>query len=73
MKRTLLKIATAIGLAEVLKHAVAELARMANFDSFHFVIEADIKWFFDNIDHEWLLKMIEQLVDDRAFIGLTIK
>jgi RNA-directed DNA polymerase len=34
------------------------------------VVEADIKGFFDHIDHLWLLKMVEKRVNDRAFIGL---
>ena len=55
------------------KDAVLELARLANFGSFHFVVEADIKGFFDNIDHDWLLRMIEQRIDDRAFTGLIRK
>jgi len=55
------------------KDAVLELARLANFGSYHYVVEADIKGFFDNIDHDSLLKMIEQRVDDRAFIGLIRK
>lgn len=33
-------------------------------------MEADIKGFFDHIDHDWLLKMVEKRVNDRAFIGL---
>src|SRR4030042_1129295 len=34
------------------------------------VVEADIKGFFDNIDHEWMLRMIEQRVNDKAFTEL---
>ena len=34
------------------------------------VVEADIKGFFDHIDHAWLIKMVEKRVNDRAFIGL---
>jgi group II intron reverse transcriptase/maturase len=34
------------------------------------VVEADIKGFFDNIDHDWLLKMVDQRVNDRAFTEL---
>ena len=40
---------------------------------FAYVVEADIKSFFDNIDHEWLIRMLEQRIDDRAFIGLIRK
>lgn len=34
------------------------------------VVEADIKGFFDNIDHSWLLRMVERRVNDRALIEL---
>lgn len=34
------------------------------------VVEADIKGFFDHIDHNWLIQMVEKRVNDRAFIGL---
>jgi group II intron reverse transcriptase/maturase len=34
------------------------------------VVEADIKSFFDNINHEWLEKMICRRVNDKSFVGL---
>lgn len=34
------------------------------------VVEADIKGFFDNLDHSWLRKMLERRVNDGAFIEL---
>ncbi len=40
---------------------------------FAYIVEADIKGFFDNIDHEWLMKMLEQRIDDKAFIRLIRK
>lgn len=36
-------------------------------------MEADIKGFFNNINHEWLIKMLEQRINDKAFIGLIKK
>jgi group II intron reverse transcriptase/maturase len=36
-------------------------------------VEADIQGFFDHIDHDWLLKMLEQRIDDRAFLNLIRK
>ncbi|MCP4198284.1 MAG: group II intron reverse transcriptase/maturase, partial [Proteobacteria bacterium] len=40
---------------------------------YNYVVEADIKGYFDNIDHDWLLKMLEQRVDDRPFLRLVKK
>ena len=51
------------------KQAVADLQHEIRF-MYTWVVEADIKGFFDHIDHEQLLLMVEKRVDDRAFIGL---
>jgi group II intron reverse transcriptase/maturase len=32
------------------------------------VVEADIRGFFDNISHEWLMRMLEERVEDKAFL-----
>jgi group II intron reverse transcriptase/maturase len=40
---------------------------------FAYVVEVDIRSFFDSIDHDWLIRMLEQRIDDRAFIGLIRK
>lgn len=37
------------------------------------VVEADIRGFFDNLDHDWLMRMLEERVSDRAFLGLIRK
>ena len=37
------------------------------------MVEADIKGFLDNVDHNWLERMLEQRVDDKAFIRLIRK
>ena len=41
--------------------------------TYTWVVEADIKSFFDEMDHDWLCKMLEQRIDDKAFIGLIRK
>ena len=53
--------------------AVSELTRELQFGPYHMVVEADIRGFFDHMDHDWLLKMLEQRIDDRAFLGLIRK
>lgn len=53
--------------------AVNELKLTLQFKPVRYVVEADIKGFFDNLDHDYLLKMIEQRVDDKAFINLIRK
>ena len=34
----------------------------------NYVLEADIKGFFDNVDHEWLMKFLEHDIEDRNFL-----
>lgn len=38
--------------------------------SVKWIIEADIKSFFDNIDHELLIQFLERKIDDKRFINL---
>jgi group II intron reverse transcriptase/maturase len=51
------------------KQAVADLQHEIRY-MYTWVVESDIKSFFDRIDHEKLLKMVEQRVNDKAFVGL---
>lgn len=37
------------------------------------VVESDISGFFDNVNHDWMLKMLERRVNDNALIGLIRK
>jgi retron-type reverse transcriptase len=46
--------------------AVDKLTIKLQFGKYNYVVEADIKGFFDNLDHEWLLKMVAERVDDKA-------
>jgi RNA-directed DNA polymerase len=55
------------------KDAVRDLSKTLQFGRYNYVVEADIRGYFDSIDHGWLLKMLEQRIDDRAFIGLIGK
>jgi RNA-directed DNA polymerase len=50
--------------------AVKDLNFELQFGRYGYVVEADIKGFFTNIDHDWLLKMIAERVDDKLFLGL---
>jgi group II intron reverse transcriptase/maturase len=43
------------------------------FGRFGYVVEADIKGFFNHIDHDKLLEMLAQRVDDRRFLRLINK
>jgi group II intron reverse transcriptase/maturase len=53
--------------------AVHDLTARLHFGRYEFVVEADIKGYFDNIQWEWLLKMLERRIDDGALLGLIRK
>lgn len=53
--------------------AVRELRNNLSERGANYVVEADIKGFFDNLDHDWLIRMLEQRIDDRAFLQLINK
>jgi group II intron reverse transcriptase/maturase len=53
--------------------AVGELTYELQFGWYGYVIDADIKGFFDNIDHDWLIKMLSLRVRDNAFLRLIRK
>ena len=55
------------------QRAALELSQRLHRGRFRWVVDADIKGFFDNIDHEWLMRMLEQRINDRAFLGLIRK
>jgi len=46
--------------------AVDKLTVQLQFGKYNYVVEADIKGFFDDLDHDWLLKMLAERVDDKA-------
>ena len=43
------------------------------FGRFRYLVEADIKGFFNNIDHDWMIKMLEQRINDNSFLRLITK
>jgi len=53
--------------------AVDWLTVKLQFGRYNFVVEADIKGFFDNIDHDWMMRMLEERIEDGAFLRLVKK
>src|SRR5437016_484458 len=53
--------------------AVRALTDALHRGQFEFVVEADIKGYFQHIRHEWLLKMLALRIQDGALLGLIRK
>jgi RNA-directed DNA polymerase len=53
--------------------ALEKIRRITTFEGIGTIVEADIKGFFDSINHDWLIKMLEQRIDDRPFLNLIRK
>ena len=56
------------------KHAIARAYHLAQMTNLHYVVDVDIKGFFDNIDHGKLLKQIWTLgIRDKSFLVVISK
>lgn len=53
--------------------AVDKLTVKLQFGRYNFVVEADIQSFFDNIDHDWLIRMLKERIEDGALLRLIRK
>ena len=50
--------------------AIHSLTLNLQFKGYGYIVEADIKGFFDNLDHDWLIEMLKQRIDDAAILSL---
>jgi RNA-directed DNA polymerase len=57
-----------VGAQKAVKDMTKEL-----MGKYSYVVEADIRSFFDNIDHQWLMKMLELRIEDKTFLRLIRK
>lgn len=55
------------------REAGRELADRLDRGRADWVVEADIKGFFDNISHTWMLRMLAERIEDGAFLRLIGK
>jgi len=53
--------------------AVGQLTDTLYGGQYQFVYEADIKGYFDHIQHDWLVRMLEQRINDGAILRLVRK
>jgi group II intron reverse transcriptase/maturase len=48
--------------------AIKEVNRIVGAQKINFMVDADIKGFFDNVDHKWLMKFLEHDIADKNFL-----
>jgi group II intron reverse transcriptase/maturase len=53
--------------------ATQELGEALHDGKHRWVVEADIRGFFDHINHDWLVEMLEQRIADRSLIRIIRK
>ncbi len=50
--------------------AVQSLQLNLQFNGYGYIVEADIKGFFNNMDHRWLMRMLKLRIKDEALLNL---
>jgi group II intron reverse transcriptase/maturase len=53
--------------------ALAYLDKVITRNAINWIIDADIKGFFDNVDHKWLIKCLEQRIADKNLLRLIVR
>jgi group II intron reverse transcriptase/maturase len=53
--------------------ALNQIRKTVNFGKIYWVVDVDIKGYFDNIPHEKLMKLVEQRISDRRILKLIRK
>jgi group II intron reverse transcriptase/maturase len=55
------------------RDAVRDLTQELQFGCYGYVVEVDIRGFFEHIDHDWMVRMLEERIDDRRYVRLIQK
>lgn len=50
--------------------AIKKLGKIIEKKKVNYVVDADIKGFFDNVDHEWMMKFLENDIEDNNFLRI---
>ena len=55
------------------ENAMANVNRLVQLSHCRFVVDFDIKGFFDNVNHEWLMKFLEETIEDKNFLRYIVR
>lgn len=53
--------------------ALRALRRTVDAGNIHYLVEADIKGFFDHVDHEWLVKFLQHRIGDSRVLRMIVR
>jgi group II intron reverse transcriptase/maturase len=53
--------------------AALKLSELIHRGKFRWILDADIKGFFDNLNHDWLIRMLSERIEDSSFLRLIKK
>lgn len=53
--------------------AIKKLDEIIMDKNINFIVDADIKGFFNNVNHKWLIKFLEYTIQDRVFIRYIVR
>lgn len=53
--------------------AIHELDKMIFRNKVNYIVDADIKGFFDNVDHKILIKFLEEEIGDKSFLRYIVR
>ncbi len=53
--------------------ALKQLNRTIEKERINYVVDADIRGFFDNVDHKWMVRCLEQRIADPNIIRLVVR
>lgn len=48
--------------------AIREINQRIMINKVNYILDCDIKGFFDNVDHKWLMKFLEHDINDKVFL-----
>lgn len=54
-------------------NAIASIKKSIMTKPVNYILDADIKGFFDNVDHKWLIKFLENDIEDKNFIRYIVR
>lgn len=53
--------------------AIREVNQLIMYRKVNYVLDCDIKGFFDNVDHKWLMKFLEHDISDKNFLRYIVR